>query len=261
MSRWVNVIMEFKRGLLFGMGVLVALSLVLAYMGNAHASDSSVTPSTILVTDKDRTITVTGNGYVYSEPDIAKITIGVTTEAETSTDAMSKNADQMSKVVSAIKKAGIPDKDIQTSRVNVDPVYNYNSNKPKITGYRATNKVTVTIRDTSKVGPVIDAAYNAGANEINGVNFMLSEDKAAGVYQEALKKAIADGSDKAKTIASASGVGTVRLKSISESGSYNPPPPVPLYAARGVAETAAPTPISTGEERVQATVTMVYTFE
>jgi uncharacterized protein YggE len=248
--------MELKRGFLFGIGAMMAISLVLVYAGNALASDSTVTP--VVIVDKDKTITVTGTGYVYAEPDIAKITIGVTTESDTSTGAMSKNADQMSAVMSAVKSAGIPAKDIQTTRVAVDPVYNYNSPKPKITGYRATNTITVTVRDTSKVGPVIDAAYKAGANDINGVNFMLSEDRSANVYKQALDKAIAEGSGKAKAIAGAAGISNPQLKSISESASYSPP--VPMYEARAADSAGAATPISTGEQRVQATVTMVYTF-
>ncbi len=170
--------MEFKRGFIFGIGVLLALSLVLVYIGNAFATDSS-TPTTILVADKDKTITVTGTGYVYADPDIAKITIGVTTDSDTSTSAMSQNAAQMSAVTSAVKSAGILAKDMQTSGVSINPVYNYNSVKPKITGYTATNSITVTVRDTSKLGPVIDAAYNAGANQINSVSFTLSDDNSA----------------------------------------------------------------------------------
>jgi uncharacterized protein YggE len=248
--------MDLKRGFLFGIGAMIALSLVFVYAGNALASESTATP--VVVVDKDKTITVTGTGYVYAEPDMAKITIGVTTESDTSTGAMSKNADLMSAVMSAVKSVGIPAKDIQTTRVAVDPVYSYSTAKPKITGYRATNTVTVTVRDTSKVGPVIDAAYKAGANDINGVNFMLSEERSADVYKQALDKAIAQGSDKAKTIANAAGVANPQLKSVSESASYSPP--VPLYEARAADTAGAATPISTGEERVQATVTMVYTF-
>lgn len=250
--------MEFKRGFIFGIGALFALSLVLVYIGNAFATDSS-TPTTIVIADKDKTITVTGTGYVYADPDIAKITIGVTTNADTSTGAMSQNAAQMSAVTSAIKSAGILAKDIQTSWVSVNPVYNYNSAKPKITGYTASNTVTVTVRDTSKLGPVIDAANNAGANQINGVTFTLSDENSSDVYQQALKKAIEEGADKAKAIASAAGVSNPQLKTISESSTSTV---TPLYynEVATAADTSASTPISTGQQRVQATVTMVYTF-
>jgi hypothetical protein len=251
--------MEFKRGFIFGIGVLLALSLVIVYIGNAFATDSS-TPTTIVIADKDKTITVTGTGYVYADPDIAKITIGVTTDSDTSTGAMSQNAAQMSAVTSAVKSAGILAKDIQTSWVSVNPVYNYNSIKPKITGYTATNSITVTVRDTSKLGPVIDAAYKAGANQINGVSFTLSDENSADVYKQALTKAIANGADKAKTMAGAAGISNPQLKTISES-STSVVTPYPVYDGRmAAADSTVSTPISTGQQRVQATVTMVYTF-
>ncbi len=136
----------------------------------------------------------------------------------------------MDTVVNAIKSSGIPANDIRTSGVTLEPVYNYNSepqgatDKPKIVGYRATNTVTVKVKDLSKIGSTIDAANNAGANRVNGVSFELSDELAADMYKQALTKAVSDGSDKAKTISSAAGVSNLTLKSISESGTYYPQP-------------------------------------
>ncbi len=163
-------------------------------------------------------------------PDIAKFSTGVVTEADTSSDAMAKNGPLMDTVVNAIKSSGIPANDIRTSGVTLEPVYNYNSepqgatDKPKIVGYRATNTVTVKVKDLSKIGSTIDAANNAGANRVNGVSFELSDELAADMYKQALTKAVSDGSDKAKTISSAAGVSNLTLKSISESGTYYPQP-------------------------------------
>ncbi len=254
--------MELKRGLLFGLGVFLALIVILTYMGSATASD------TPLSADKERTITVTGTGSVNVVPDIAKFSTGVVTEADTSSDAMAKNAPLMDAVVKAIKDAGIPDNDIKTSGITLEPVYNYNSqpqgatDKPKIVGYRATNTVTVKVRDMSKVGTTIDAANNAGANRVNGVSFELSDELATDMYKQALTKAVSDGSDKAKTISTAAGAGSLTLKSITESGTYYPQPMFMEFA--GAADSAkapmATTPVSPGEQKVQATVSMVYTF-
>jgi uncharacterized protein YggE len=254
--------MELKRGLIFGFGLLLALAAVFAIMGHAAAD---TTPLSTDKADKERTIAVTGTGSVYAVPDIAKFSTGVVTEADTSTDAMQKNSRLMDAVVNAIKNSGIPEKDIKTSRVTLEPVYNYYSQpqgateKPKIVGYRATNTVTVTIRDMSKIGTTIDAANNAGANKVNGVTFELSDENAADVYKQALKKAVSDGSDKAKTIADAAGTGSITLKSISESGQYYPQP-VYMDMAPKAAGAATTTPVSPGEQKVQATVSMVYTF-
>lgn len=252
--------MEYKRGILFGLGVFAALTFILAIMGSASADDSS---STV----KERTVTVTGTGSIYAVPDIAKFSTGVVTEADTSADAMQKNAQLMDSVVNAIRRAGIPEKDIRTGRLTLEPVYNYYSQpqgsteKPKIVGYRATNTVTVTVRDMSKVGTTIDAASNAGANKVNGVSFELSDEKSSEVYKEALKKAVSEGADKAKTIADAAGTGALTLKSLSESGTYYPQPYYMDFAgAEAKAASVAPTPVSPGEQKVQATVSMVYTF-
>ena len=253
--------MELKKGFMFGIGVLLALSLILVYVGNAFATDTSIPATTVVLTNNDsKTITVTGNGYAYASPDIATITIGVTTNAATSTSALSQNSNQMNAVVAAIKAAGIPAKDIQTSWVSVSPVYNYNLATPKITGYSASNTVTVTVRDTSKLGPVIDAANNAGANQINGVSFSLSDNSSSAVYQQALTGAIADGASKAKAIAIAAGIANPQLKSVTESGTSYVYTPTPAFASGVVAGNAASTPVSTGQQRVQAAVTMVYTF-
>lgn len=254
--------MGYKQGLLFGLGVITALAIVLTIMGSASADD------TPLAASKDRTVSVTGTGSVYTVPDIAKFSTGVVTEADTSTDAMQKNAQLMDAVVNAIKRSGIAEKDIRTGRVTLEPVYNYYSQpqgsteKPKIVGYRATNTVTVTIRDLSKVGTTIDVATNAGANKVNGVSFELSDERSADVYKEALTKAVSEGADKAKTIGDAAGTGKLTLKSISESGTYYPQPVYMDFAGAGEMKSAAmaPTPVSPGEQKVQATVTMVYTF-
>lgn len=247
--------MGLKRELPFAICLFLAAAIALAFMGGACAFDGSSPPTGGI---NESTITVTGTGSVYSAPDMARFSAGVLTDSNSSSDAMAKNAELMNAVVSAIKKAGIPDKDIQTSRVSVDPVYNY-TDKPKIVGYKAMNTVTVTVRDLSKVGPSIDAAYGAGANDIAGVIFRLSDAKAADVYRQALTKAVNDGSDKAKTIATAANVGNITLKSVSESGGRVQPRE---HFAGGmgaeVKAAAAPVPVSPGEQKVQAIVDMIY---
>ena len=252
--------MDIKKGLLFSLGFIVALAILLAIMGSASADDSPQAVS------KDKTVTVTGTGSVYATPDIAKFSTGVVTQSASSSDAMQNNAQLMDKVVKAIKATGIPDKDVRTGQVSLEPQYSTNAqgvqDTSKIIGYKATNTVTVTIRDLSKVGSTIDAATGAGANQVNGVSFELSDELAASTYKQALKKAVADGADKAKTIADAAGTSALTLKSLSESSTYYPQPVYMDFAAAGAkaAPMAVSTPVSPGEQKVQATVTMVYTF-
>ena len=262
--------MNYKSGLLFCSSVLCALWLLAAMTGIASGADDNMNNGNL--SEKIGTIEVNGNGIVYAEPDIAKVTIGVITEASTSTQAMANNANKMTGAVSAIKSVGIPAKDIQTATISVEPEYASenpsNSGmiypppaKQNITGYKATNTVTVTVRDLSKAGAVIDAAGSAGSNEIRGVTFMLSDELQSRVYQEALQKAIMDGAAKAKNISTAAGIADYKLKSISESGSR-----FPVYSYEGAGgammakAAAAPTPVSAGEAKVEASVSMKYTF-
>lgn len=263
--------MQLKDGFLFGCGTLLALCIILILAGNTFAAGGTTTTG-VNLSEYSGTISVTGTGYVYAEPDVAKITIGVITEAGTSTQAMADNANKMDEVVRAVRSLGIAEKDIQTSRVSVEPEYAsedvspysscyYYPAKQNITGYKATNTVTVKVRDISKVGQAIDAATSAGSNTVQGVTFLLSDERQAQAYDEALQKAVTDGSSRADTIATAAGVSDYKLKSLSESGGY-----YPMYSDNVMVgdamekATAVTTPISAGQAKVQATVSMCYVF-
>lgn len=262
--------MQYKGGLLFGFSLLLALCLMSVLASSAFEADGGTTG--VNLSEKPGTISVNGNGIVYTEPDIAKITVGVITEAGTSTQAMADNANKMDSVVNSVKGKGIPAKDIKTATISVEPEYASENPPPaslsypvpakqNISGYKATNTITVTIRDLTLAGAVIDAASAAGSNEIQGVSFQLSDELQSRVYDDALKKAIADGTDKAQTIATAAGITGYKLKSISESGSRSP-----VYAYEGMGGAAmakaasAPTPVSAGQTKVEATVSMTYIF-
>jgi uncharacterized protein len=277
--------MGFRQGFLFACGALFALAAIFLIIGNTTAQN---TPPGINTSQYSGSITVTGNGYVYADPDLAKVTIGVTTEATTSTKAMGDNADAMSAVVAAIKRLGISDKDIKTSTVSLQPKYEYQypttavapsatgmdkavppvptqtpptSLSTRIVGYTAVNTVTVTVRDMSLVGKVIDEGYNGGANQINGVTFLLSDEKGATVYKEALQKAVAEAKDKASLLATAAGISDIKLKTIAENGQYVPLAYDVMERGAGVAMAAvAPTPISPGQNKVTATVGLTYVY-
>jgi uncharacterized protein YggE len=262
--------MHLKDGFLFSCGMLLALCIILIVAGNSFAAGGATTTG-VNLSEYSGTICVSGNGYVYADPDIAKITIGVITEASTSTQAMADNANKMDGVVRAIRSLGIAEKDIQTSRVSVEPEYAsentstyssyYYPAKQNIIGYKATNTVTVTVRDISRVGQAIDAANNAGSNTIQGVTFLLSDERQAQAYNEALQKAIKDGSTKANTMATAAGVSGYKLKSLSESGGYYPMYSDNVLAGEALERaTAVTTPVSAGQAKVQATVSMNYVF-
>lgn len=262
--------MQIKNGFLFVCGGFLAIAAILLVVGNSFAAGG--TTSGVNLSEYQGTISVTGNGYVYVTPDLAQVSISVVTEDATSTKAMADNANAMDKVIRAVKQLGIADKDIKTSQISLQPKYSYDYPdarstyyptplRQNITGYTATNTLTITIRDLSKVGQVIDAAYNAGSNEINGVTFMLSEDLQSVTYKQALEKAVRDGSGRAGTIATAAGIGGIKLKTISESSPY-----FPVYyesfsrSDAKAASSVAPTTVSPGEQKVSATVSMTYVY-
>jgi uncharacterized protein YggE len=201
-------------------------------------------------------ISVTGEATVSVPPDLAEIDGGVTSEAKTAREASDANNAAMGKVLSALKGAGIAEKDFQTSRLSLQPQYAPNRPGPSaVVGYRASNRVTIRLRDVSKVAGVIDTLVTAGANEIGGINFMVSN--ASKLLDEAREQAIADARRKAEIYARAAGVTLGAPLDISEGGS---PGPMPFRKmAAGMA--AAPVPVAQGEETLRLTVSVSWAIK
>ena len=167
------------------------------------------------------TISVTGEATVSVPPDLAQINGGVTSEAKTAREASEANNAAMGKVLQALKGAGIEEKDVQTSRLSLQPQSASNrTGPPAISGYRASNRVTIRVRDVTKVANVIDTLVGAGANEIGGINFVVSQ--ASKLLDEARERAVADARRKAEIYAKAAGVTLGAPLSISEAGNSAP---------------------------------------
>ena len=202
------------------------------------------------------TLNISAFGEVKLAPDMATISLGVQTQAPTAAAAMAENARAMSQVVSALMKAGIDGKDIQTSGLNLNAQYDYEQNKPPhLNGYQASNQVTVSVNDLGKLGPTLDAVVVVGANQINGVTFGLKDPQAAN--DAARLRAVQALQAKAQLYAGATGFHGERLVNLSEGGGYSPPRPMAMYAVR--AEAAAPsTPVEAGELSVRVDVSGLY---
>jgi uncharacterized protein YggE len=204
---------------------------------------------------------ISATGEVTRVPDLAIISAGVQTLQPTASAAIEENATRMERVRAALKRAGIADKDIQTSAINLNPEYVYENNRPpRLTGYRATNSVNVKFRDLKRTGAILDALVAEGANQINGPN--LTIDKPEEEYDEARLKAIAVGRARAELYARALGKRVVRLLSISESGGYAPPP-MPMAYARGMVaqDAAAKTEIDPGTQQLQVSLAMSFELQ
>ena len=202
------------------------------------------------------TLNLSAYGESKAVPDLATITLGVQTDAPTATGALSANAAQMTKVVAALKKAGIAERDIQTSNLSVNPQYVYVQNEPpKLNGYQASNQVTIQVRDLAKLGQTVDATVNAGATNVGGISFGLSDPQAA--EDKARLDAVKALQAKADLYARATGYKIVRLVSLGEGGGYTPQPPMPMMMRANMAK-ADSSPVSVGELNVRIDVSATY---
>ena len=200
-------------------------------------------------------ISVTGEATVSVPPDLAQIDGGVTSEAKTAREASEANNAAMGKVLQALKGAGIEEKDIQTARLSLQPQSAPNRSGPSaIAGYRASNRVTIRVRDVTKVASVIDTLVGAGANEIGGINFVVSQ--ASKLLDEARERAVADARRKAEIYAKAAGVTLGAPLGISEEGNSAPVP-----YRRMAAGMAVSAPVAQGEETLQVTVSVSWAIK
>ncbi|MCS7219705.1 MAG: SIMPL domain-containing protein [Anaerolineae bacterium] len=241
---------------------LVLLSATLGGLAFASSPRETKAQSTSS-TNVNRTITVIGQGRVHVRPDIAQAQIGVEVFAPTVKEATAKNREQMTAVLAALRKAGIADRDIQTSNYSIfferEPGIPMPATAEGIPGelqgrYRVSNMVQVTIRDLDAVASVLDAAIEAGANNIWGVNFSLEDSSAA--ESEARAKAMANARAKATELAELAGLKLGEVVSISES--ISSPYPVMAFAAMERIGVGGSGPISPGELDFQASLQVVF---
>jgi uncharacterized protein YggE len=197
------------------------------------------------------TLTADGRGTEMVVPDIAVVTIGVESRGRTASAALAANSTDLTRAIGAIRAAGVADRDIGTSGFGIDPVYEGETNTPPpINGYQVSNSVTVTIRDIAKSGGILDAVVNAGANQVNGISFDVSDPKAA--HEAALKAAIAEALAKGELMADAAGVRLVRVLSVATAQDGGPRPMFLAMAAK-----AAPSaPVMPGQQSLDATATI-----
>jgi len=231
----------------------LALSALLATAAAAPALSQTATADRAF---EATTLNLSADGEVKVVPDQATITLGVQTKAATAAEAMAGNAAQMNQLVAAIRRAGVADRDIQTAQISVSAQYDYQQNQsPRLTGYLATNDLSITVTDLKRLGPTIDAATAAGANQINGVSFGLKNPAAA---EDAARRAAVDAlKAKADLYAQATGYRLTRLINLSEGGGSASQP----IQARGMmyaAAAKAPTPVSAGELTIRISINGLY---
>ncbi|ROU07065.1 SIMPL domain-containing protein [Lysobacter sp. yr284] len=236
----------------------LALAAVLAF-GAATAMTASAQTAPYVATD-GTLLSVSAESTAKRTPNIATVSTGVVTQAADANAAMRANAEQMAKVVAAIKAAGIAERDIQTSGINLNPQYRYQENQPpQITGYQANNNVNIVIRDISKVGKILDSLVATGANQINGPTFDLDDKDKDAAFDEARRGAIEKAQARAEMYAKTLGMKVRRIVSVSEGGRFAPPMPMPMMAMRmEKAGAAADTSVSPGENSLSMNLDVVF---
>lgn len=206
----------------------------------------------------EHTISVTGTGRIVVSPDIADLRLGVSATKPTVKAARAAAAQSMTRVLAALTKLGIADRDIQTAVLSLQPNYDYSSsaNPPRLNGYTLSNGIAVTVRDLDKVGDAIDDTLAAGATSLDGVAFRVADPASA--EQRARSEAMAQAKAKADTVALAAGVSIAGIASISETAA---PAPYPIYygadRAAAIARDVA-TPVQPGTNEVIVTVSVSY---
>lgn len=233
---------------------LMLLSLSLA-LGTTMTANAQPAPAAYAVPSDGTLLNVSAQAEATRVPDIATLSAGVVTQAADGNAAMRQNAEQMTRVLAAIKAAGIAERDVQTSGINLSPQYRYADNEaPKITGYQASNTVSLKVRDIAKLGKVLDALAAQGANQIHGPSFEI--DQPEPVYDEARLAALKKAQARAETYAKSLGVRVRRIVSISESsgGGFRPMP----VMAMAKMDRAESTPVSPGETTVSVNLEVVF---
>jgi uncharacterized protein YggE len=202
---------------------------------------------------------VVATGEVTRVPDIVRIGAGVVTTAPTASGALQENARRMDSVRAALRRAGVAERDIQTSQLNLHPDYRHDGggNQPQLIGYRATNEVTVRFRDIANTGKILDALVAQGANQIHGP--MLGIDKPEGALDEARTKALTAARARAELYARATGKRVGRILLISEGGGGMGP--MPMYRGDAITVTGSKTEISPGEQSLSVTLHVSFELE
>jgi uncharacterized protein YggE len=237
-------------------------ALAMAVSPAAMAHDASSGP---VVGAGNTLLSLSAEGVSTRKPDLALFTAGVTSSGKTAGEALAANSADMNWVVAALKRAGIADRDVQTSNLSLNPVYQpqrqlpngqMEPEQPRIIGYQVSNTVNVRQRNLAEFGRVIDTLVAAGANQVNGPSFQMDNGDAATdeARGDAMKKARA----RADLYARAAGLKVVRILSITEGGGYVPQPQVMYARVASMDMAAAPTPVAAGEVSLSASVTVLF---
>lgn len=236
-----------------------ALVAVLSLAAAAMPARAPAQPATITQTIGGTRLDIDATGEATRVPDVAVISAGVVSRSASASGALQEAANRMSQVLLALKRAGVQDSDIQTSNVSLNPEYRYPENQsPQLTGYTASNSVTVRFRDIRASGKILDTLVAQGANQINGPSLVVDKPEAA--LDEARVKAIAAARSRAELYARNLGMRVVRVVAVNEQSGFAAPPPMPM-GVMSPRMASAETRIEPGQQKLQVTVAVTFELQ
>lgn len=237
--------------------VVIFLTLVLStnFNNSALAQDKGQIQNMLL-----RTLTVSGRGVESIPTTLTEIRLGVEVQRKTITEAQQEAARRSEAVVSLLRSRPQVEK-LQTTGITLNPVYSYNNNTQKLTGYIATNTVSFRVA-TEKIGMLLDDTVKVGATRIDGINFIATDSAISAAQQQALKKATQDAQQQANSVLSSLNLTAKEIVTIQINNTNVAPPPQPLFQDRAanLAEAKVATPVIGGEQKVEASVTLQISY-
>ncbi|MEX0650160.1 MAG: SIMPL domain-containing protein [Candidatus Andersenbacteria bacterium] len=233
--------------------IFAALIGGLLYIGGQFVATEPLRQQQVI--DANRQIDVQGTGKITAAPTIAKVTLGVNIEPQTTAEAATQQlADQLEAVMAALAQLGIAQEDIQTTGISTQPAYDFTDGSQRLRGYTASEQIEVTVRNTDRAGAIVSRATEAGANQVGNIQFTFEDD--ADLIAQAEAEAIKDAKQRAERLAKELGVQIGAVKTFSSSTQGKVPPYLPFAAdARGGAESL---PISPGTEDTVVIVNITY---
>ncbi|MCB1514593.1 MAG: SIMPL domain-containing protein [Hyphomicrobiaceae bacterium] len=238
-----------------GLAVALGVGVALASATEGRAQEARLERSE--AGRMQRQVTVTGEGKVAARPDMARISLGVVSEAATAKEALKANSGAMDALIGGLKARGIPADDIQTTNFDVSPryVHTKDGKPPTIDGYRVSNDVAIVVRELAQLGPMLDEIVSVGANRIGGLSFAIADAEA--LKDEARRNAIANARQRADLYANAAGARLGQVLVISEE-TVHVAPRGPMLARAAMAEGV---PIAEGSQEISARVTVTYALD
>lgn len=236
-----------------GIGIIAIAALVISLIGlvtGYAVTEQAVTNTQEKQEEKYTYLTVSGYGEISFAPDRALITFVSLGYGKNASEALEKCSSKISAIIGALESIGIERRDMETIGVMVNPRYDWEQKPPQLIDYEASYTLRVNVKDVDLVGRVIDTAFTAGADQMYGLQFTVSEEKKEQLTLEAIRDAITDAKMKADEAAKVLGMHIVGFESIDLSPQYSPPIPTPIV------EVKAEIPIIPGEGRIYVTVTV-----